>query len=76
MANVTIQTKKPQHTPDPVTVRLKLSRREYKDVRRLSVELDRPVGELLHEGVEMLFRTYQAMGAMTVQSNREDACDG
>lgn len=75
MANTTAETPKPQPTTSQVTVRLRLSKEEYKAARRLSVELDRPVGELLREGTDLMFRRYQAMGIATQRQLREEACD-
>ena len=65
-----------QHQPQgPVNLRVRVNKTEHQALRRLSVDLDRPLGDLLHEGAELLCRYYKAQGAATAAANREDACD-
>ncbi|OPZ55022.1 MAG: hypothetical protein BWY88_01444 [Synergistetes bacterium ADurb.Bin520] len=69
MAHEASQTQKPEIPEDAVTVRVKLTKKEYKAVRRISVEAECTVGDLLREGVELLLRRYHAMG---VEVSREE----
>lgn len=65
-----------QHQPQgPVNLRVRVNKTEHQALRRLAVDLDRPLGDLLHEGAELLLRYYQAQGVALAQKNREEACD-
>lgn len=72
------QASRPIHQPEPqgpVNLRVRVTREEHQVLRHLAVDTERPLGDLLHEGVERLITYYQASGFEQARINREEACD-
>jgi len=60
-------------TGDVMTLRVRVSRKENRNLRHLALDQERTVQDLLHEGVELVLRYHQAQGYAA--QNREEACD-